>query len=84
MRAIRIQNYVERLPLERNRVTTSDRIDIFGCRLPKIDWSVSDSEKQTVRALHAALDQTIPIAWPHPAPSGPEPRPQNQPSTKGK
>ena len=28
--------------------------------------------------------KTIPVDWPHPAPSGPKPRPQNTPSTKGK
>ena len=54
-----IHNFLEQAPREENRVTLSDRLDLFGNPLTKLEWSIGELDKQTMRTLHAALDEDL-------------------------
>lgn len=59
VRTMEIENYMEQAPRPENRVCLSEEVDIFGKPLARLDWSISDSEKRTMRILHAVLDKEL-------------------------
>jgi choline dehydrogenase-like flavoprotein len=54
-----IHNFLEQVPRPDNRVTLSDRTDRFGTPLPRLAWSIGDLERETIRRLHALLDEDL-------------------------
>jgi choline dehydrogenase-like flavoprotein len=54
-----IDNYMEQEPRPENRVSLSDKLDMFGKPLARLEWSISESEKRTMRILHALLDKEM-------------------------
>jgi choline dehydrogenase-like flavoprotein len=59
LRAMEIDNYMEQEPRPENRVCLSQKRDRFGARLARLDWSISEYDKRTMRILHAALDREL-------------------------
>jgi len=54
-----INNYIEQPPTRENRVRLSDRLDRFGEPLPRVDWSIGDLERRTMRRLHALVAEDL-------------------------
>lgn len=59
VRSISVDNYMEQEPRASNRITLSDRKDPLGQPLARVDWSLSDQDRHTLRVLHAALDEEL-------------------------
>jgi choline dehydrogenase-like flavoprotein len=59
VRTMEIDNYMEQEPRPENRVSLSDKLDMFGKPLARLEWSISESEKRTMRILHALLDKEM-------------------------
>jgi choline dehydrogenase-like flavoprotein len=53
--AATITNFIEQPPRRENRVALSDRLDAFGQPLARLDWTIGDVERRTMRRLHALL-----------------------------
>ena len=54
-----IHNFLEQAPRAENRVTLSERLDPFGNPLARVDWSIGELDRRSIRALHAALDEDL-------------------------
>ncbi|MEX2405704.1 MAG: GMC family oxidoreductase [Actinomycetota bacterium] len=52
-----IYNFTEQAPRPENRVTLSQRLDLFGNPLTRLEWSIGELDRRSLRALHAALDE---------------------------
>jgi choline dehydrogenase-like flavoprotein len=59
VRTLKIDNYMEQEPRPESRVSLSEKLDLFGKPLAKLDWSIADSEKRTMRILHTLLDKEM-------------------------
>jgi choline dehydrogenase-like flavoprotein len=59
VRSVSVDNYLEQEPRAANRITLSDRKDSFGQPLARVDWSLSDQDRHTMRTLHAALGDEL-------------------------
>jgi choline dehydrogenase-like flavoprotein len=51
-----IQSFLEQAPRRENRVLLSDRPDAFGQPLARLEWSIGELDRRTMRALHQTLD----------------------------
>jgi choline dehydrogenase-like flavoprotein len=54
-----IHNFIEQTPSPQNRVRLSDRLDPFGNPLPRVEWTIGESERRTMRRLHALVDEEV-------------------------
>ena len=54
-----IHNFIEQLPSPDNRVRLSDRLDPFGDPLARLEWSIGERERRTMRRLHALVDEEL-------------------------
>jgi choline dehydrogenase-like flavoprotein len=59
IRAVEIHSFLEQAPRRENRVTLSDRTDVFGDPLARLEWTVGEHDRRTIRTLHAALDEDL-------------------------
>lgn len=59
LRSVEIHSFLEQAPRPENRVRLSDRVDALGQPLARVDWSIGDLDRRTIRALHAALDADL-------------------------
>lgn len=59
VRALEIDNFMEQEPRPENRVSLSLKRDLLGTRLSRLEWSISDQDKRTMRILHKALDRDL-------------------------
>jgi choline dehydrogenase-like flavoprotein len=59
IRAVEIQSFLEQAPRRENRVTLSDRTDVFGDPLARLEWTIGEPDRRTIRTLHAALDEDL-------------------------
>jgi choline dehydrogenase-like flavoprotein len=59
VKAMEIDNFMEQAPVPENRVSLSEKQDIFGNPLARLDWSISEQDKRTMRVLHARLDREM-------------------------
>jgi choline dehydrogenase-like flavoprotein len=59
LRAVEIQCFLEQAPRAENRVRLSDRTDALGHPLARVDWSIGELDRRTIRALHATLDRDL-------------------------
>lgn len=59
LRKILIKNFMEQEPRPQNRVCLSDKRDLFGAPMARLEWSISELERRTMRELHAAVDQEL-------------------------
>ncbi len=54
-----VWNFMEQAPHPENRVTLSDRLDVFECPKIKLTWKINDLDKQTMVALHQTLKERL-------------------------
>ena len=55
----------EQRPDRDSRITLSERRDLFGMRLPRIDWRIHPEESRTVRRMaQLVADQLVPLKLP--------------------
>jgi choline dehydrogenase-like flavoprotein len=59
LRAVEIQCFLEQAPRAENRVRLSDRKDVLGHPLARVEWSIGELDRRTILALHAALDEDL-------------------------
>ena len=59
VRSLVVENFMEQEPRAANRVTLSDRRDVFGYRLARVELSLSERDMRSVRTLHARLDAEL-------------------------
>ncbi len=57
VRAAAILSFTEQAPRAENRVTLSDRLDVFGNPLARLHWSIGDLDRRSIRILHGVLDE---------------------------
>lgn len=56
---IAVRNYLEQIPVASNRVYLGERRDSFGCPIAKIDWSISELDKRTIKVFHGLLQKEL-------------------------
>jgi choline dehydrogenase-like flavoprotein len=54
-----VENYMEQEPRAASRVTRSDRKDSMGQRLAKVEWSLSELDRRSLRSLHTTLAEEL-------------------------
>lgn len=59
VRTISVDNYMEQEPRAANRVTLSDRRDALGRPLARVEWSLSEQDRRSMRTLHATLAEEL-------------------------
>jgi choline dehydrogenase-like flavoprotein len=57
--ALELTTFLEQPPLARNRVVLSSEHDDLGCRRARVDWSISDLERHSLRQLHAVIADDV-------------------------
>lgn len=55
VRAMKIENFMEQEPRPQNRVSLSDKRDMFANPRARLMWSISDMDMRTMRVLHTRL-----------------------------
>jgi len=59
VRAMEIDNFMEQAPVPENRVSLTEKRDMFGKPLVRLDWSISEQDQRTMRILHSRLDREM-------------------------
>jgi choline dehydrogenase-like flavoprotein len=57
IRAVEIHSFLEQAPRPENRVVLSDRRDALGHPLARVEWSIGELDRRTIRTLHTAVDE---------------------------
>ncbi|MGH2540924.1 MAG: GMC oxidoreductase [Actinomycetota bacterium] len=57
IRAAAILSVTEQAPRAENRVRLSSRLDMFGNPLARLDWSIGELDRRSIRILHGTLDE---------------------------
>ncbi len=57
--ALELTTFLEQPPLAHNRVVLSSEHDDLGCRRARVDWSISDLERHSVRTLHKVIADDV-------------------------
>jgi choline dehydrogenase-like flavoprotein len=58
-RQLELMNFMEQAPNPDNRVRLSDRKDMFEMPLPRLEWSISEFDRRSLRVLHETLDGAL-------------------------
>ena len=56
---VQVRNFMEQTPSPENRISLSDRKDMFDNPLAKVEWSLSALDKQSLFALHTVLKKEL-------------------------
>ena len=56
---VRVRNFMEQAPSPKNRVSLSNKKDILGNPLARVEWSLSALDKESLFALHIVLKKEL-------------------------
>ena len=56
---VQVRNFMEQVPSPENRVSLSDKKDIFGNPLARVAWSLSELDKKSLFTLHTTLKKEL-------------------------
>jgi choline dehydrogenase-like flavoprotein len=59
VRAVEIHSFLEQAPRPENRVVLAERRDVLGQPLPRVEWTVGELDRRTIRSLHEVLDEDL-------------------------